>query len=71
MHVQSCCFAHKTNCFFALPTVFVVVVVVVAHGSDGGEKNLSEKNATFVITIEPYWEYEHFWLRNRMFESLE
>ena len=71
MHVQSCCFAHKTNRFFALPTVFVVVVVVVAHGSDGGEKNLSEKNATFVITIEPYWEYEHFWLRNRMFESLE
>ena len=54
MHVQSCCFAHKTNRFFALPTFFVVVVVVVAHGSDGGEKNLSEKNATFVITIEPY-----------------
>ena len=54
MHVQNCCFAHKTNCFFALPTVFVVVVVVVARGFDGGEKNLSEKNATFVVTMEPY-----------------
>ena len=27
MHVQSCCFANETNCFF---TVLVAVVVVVA-----------------------------------------
>ena len=29
MHVQSCCFAHKTNCIFYV-LVAVVVVVVVA-----------------------------------------
>ena len=45
MHVQSCCFAYKTNGFFALS--IVVVVVVVAQGPDDGEKKLSERNATF------------------------
>ena len=26
MHVQSCCFAHKPNCFFCVVDVVVVVV---------------------------------------------
>ena len=30
MHVQSCCFAHKTNCIFYVLVAVVVVVVVVA-----------------------------------------